>query len=151
MTEAALTIGEVARRVGINTSAIRYYERNGVLPAAARVSGQRRYTEATVERLRALDVAKRAGFTLEEAKVLLGTIDGGTPAHEKLQALAATKLPEVEALIARAEAMRDWLITATGCGCESLDVCALFDGDAVTTPEAPRVAGPPGAAGRLAD
>ena len=127
MDEAMLTIGEVAQRVGLNTSAIRYYERNGVLPEPSRVSGQRRYTEATVDRLRVLDVAKRAGFTLDEAKVLLATIDGGTPAHEELQALATRKLPEVNALIARAEAMRDWLTTATGCNCDTLDVCALFE------------------------
>jgi MerR family transcriptional regulator, redox-sensitive transcriptional activator SoxR len=127
MEDALLTIGEVARRVGIATSAIRYYERNGVLPEPARVSGQRRYTEATVDRLRILDVAKRAGFTLAEAKVLLATMDGGSPAHEQLQELARRKLPEVQALIARAEAMRDWLTTATACGCDTLDVCALFE------------------------
>jgi DNA-binding transcriptional MerR regulator len=127
MDEATLTIGEVADRVGINTSAIRYYERNGVLPKPPRVSGQRRYTGATVDRLRVLDVAKRAGFSLDEAKVLLATIDGGTPAHQELQALATRKLPEVNALIGRAEAMRDWLTTATGCNCDTLDVCALFE------------------------
>jgi MerR family redox-sensitive transcriptional activator SoxR len=136
MDEATLTIGQVAERVGLNTSAIRYYERNGVLPKPFRVSGQRRYTEATVDRLRVLDVAKRAGFTLDEAKVLLATIDGGTPAHEELQALATRKLPEVNALIARAEAMRDWLTTATGCDCDTFDVCALFapEADAPTEP-----------------
>ena len=131
MQDATLTIGQVATRVGLNTSAIRYYERNGILPAPDRVSGQRRYTEATVERLRVLDVAKRAGFTLDEAKILLATIDGGTPAHEELQALATRKLPEVNALIARAEAMRDWLTTATGCDCDTFDVCALFTPAAV--------------------
>lgn len=133
MDEATLTIGEVAQRVGINASAIRYYERNGVLPEPSRVSGQRRYTEATVDRLQVLDVAKRAGFNLDEAKVLLATIDGGTPAHEELQALATRKLPEVHALIARAEAMRDWLTTATGCSCDTLDVCALFDAGPTVT------------------
>jgi DNA-binding transcriptional MerR regulator len=135
MDEATLTIGQVAEHVGINTSAIRYYERNGVLPEPVRQSGQRRYSAETVDRLRVLDVAKRAGFSLDEAKVLLATIDGGTPAHEQLQELAARKLPEVHALIARAEAMRDWLTTATGCNCDTLDVCALFD-PATDTPPA---------------
>jgi MerR family redox-sensitive transcriptional activator SoxR len=125
--ETTLSIGEVAQRVGINASAIRYYERAGVLPEPARQSGQRRYSEETVRRLGILDVAKRAGFTLDEARVLLSTIDGGTPAHEQLHDLAARKLPEVEALIARAEAMRDWLVTATGCSCGTFDVCALFE------------------------
>jgi hypothetical protein len=53
----------------------------------------------------------------------------GTPAFESLRALAARKLPEVEALIERAEAMRAWLRTATDCSCTSLDACALFDPD----------------------
>ena len=59
--------------------------------------------------------------------MLLATTDGDTPAYQELRELAAHKLPEVNALISRAEAMRDWLTTATGCGCESLDVCALFE------------------------
>ncbi|HEX8123097.1 MAG TPA: MerR family transcriptional regulator [Solirubrobacteraceae bacterium] len=126
MEDASLTIGEVARRVGINASAIRYYERNGVLPEPDRVSGQRRYTQTTVDRLRVLDVAKRAGFSLDEAKVLLGTMDATQPAHAALQALAQAKLPEVEALVARAQTMRRWLQAATTCDCETLDVCALF-------------------------
>jgi MerR family transcriptional regulator, redox-sensitive transcriptional activator SoxR len=122
---ATLTIGDVARRAGLNTSAIRYYESVGVLPEPERVAGQRRYTEETVRRLEVLDVAKRAGFTLDEARLLLA--DDDHPAHEQIRALAERKLPEVEALIARANAMRDWLTAATSCTCETLDVCALFD------------------------
>ena len=127
MQDATLTIGEVARRVGLKTSAIRYYESVGVLPEPQRIGGQRRYGEDTIGKLRVLDVAKRAGFSLDEAKVLLATSDGDTPAYQELRELAAHKLPEVNALISRAQAMRDWLTTATGCGCESLDVCALFE------------------------
>jgi MerR family redox-sensitive transcriptional activator SoxR len=130
MEDQTLTIGEVAERVGLKTSAIRYYESVGVLPEPARESGQRRYTVETVRRLQVIDVAKRAGFSLEEARVLLATRGGGTPAHEQLRDLAERKLPDVEALIARAEAMRDWLTTATGCDCQTLDVCALFESDA---------------------
>jgi MerR family redox-sensitive transcriptional activator SoxR len=77
-----------------------------------------------------IDVAKQAGFSLEEIRALLDSIDQGAPAHEELQALAARKLPEMDALIERAQAMRDWLAVAGICGCESLDDCALFaDGD----------------------
>ena len=124
MDEPTLTIGDVAKRLGLRTSAIRYYESVGVLPEPERVGGRRRYTDDTVRRLQILDVAKRAGFSLDEARVLL--VDDH-PAHEQLRALATRKLPEVEALIERAEAMRDWLTTATRCECETLDVCALFD------------------------
>lgn len=126
MTEATLTIGEVADLAKVNVSAIRFYERNGLLPEAERVSGQRRFSADTVQRLGVIDVAKQAGFSLEEVGVLLDSIDRGAPAHEQLRALAARKLPEVEALIERAQAMRGWLTTATGCGCESLESCDLF-------------------------
>jgi MerR family redox-sensitive transcriptional activator SoxR len=123
---AVLTIGEVARQAGVNTSAIRYYERVGVLPAPGRVSGQRRYTPETVRRLGVIDIAKQAGFTLDETRALLHA-DADSAAHAELRDLADRKLPEIEALIARAQAMRDWLLTARGCTCDTLDVCGLFD------------------------
>jgi MerR family redox-sensitive transcriptional activator SoxR len=121
-----LTIGQLAKRFGLNTSAIRYYEAAGVLPEPARVSGQRRYGADAIRRLEVLDVAKRAGFSLDEARVLLQKADAGTPAFEALRELAAHKLPEIDALIERAREMRAWLLTATDCSCTSLDVCALF-------------------------
>jgi MerR family redox-sensitive transcriptional activator SoxR len=125
--DAPLTIGQLADRFGINASAIRFYERTGVLPEPDRVGGQRRYGPDAVRRLEVLEVAKRAGFTLEETTVLLRSADAGTPAFEALRELAARKLPDIEALIERAQAMRSWMLTATGCGCTSLDACALFD------------------------
>jgi hypothetical protein len=82
-----------------------------------------------VQRLRVIDVAKQAGFSLDEVRVLLTSIDEGAPAHEQLQALAERKLPEVDALIKRAQAMRDWLLIASDCGCETLEGCLLFVGD----------------------
>jgi len=127
--DATLTIGEVARRAGLNPSAIRYYERRGVLPEPDRESGRRRYSGETIQRLHVIDVAKRAGLTLDEAAVLLATADEGEPVSEPLRELAARRLPDIEALIARAEAMRDWLQTATTCDCRTLDVCALFADD----------------------
>jgi MerR family redox-sensitive transcriptional activator SoxR len=124
-----LTIGKLADRFGLNTSAIRYYERVGVLPEPARESGQRRYGPDAVRRLEVVEVAKRAGFTLDETRVLLRSAEAGTPAFEALRDLAARKLPEVEALITRAQEMRAWLLTATDCSCTSLDVCALFEAE----------------------
>jgi MerR family transcriptional regulator, redox-sensitive transcriptional activator SoxR len=135
MLDATLTIGQVARRAGLNVSAIRYYEAEGLLPEARRVSGQRRYSEDVFARLGVIDVAKRAGFSLEDIRVLLRSGDAGEPAHARVQELARRKLPEVEELIDRAQAVRAWLKTATGCGCASLDVCALFAQDAHLPPE----------------
>jgi MerR family redox-sensitive transcriptional activator SoxR len=134
--DGTLTIGEVARQVGLNTSAIRYYESLGVLPEPKRVSGQRRYDAATIRRLQVIDVAKRAGFTLDDARTLLAADEGDGSAHEQLRDLAQRKLPEVDAVIQRAQAMRNWLSVATGCGCETLDVCALFEADGIA-PDVP--------------
>ena len=125
MDDTELTIGEVAKRAGVATSAIRYYERVGVLPEADRVSGRRRYGPATVDRLATIAIAQRAGFTLDEITELLRGSDAGE-ASASLQALAQRKLPEVKDLIARAEAMREWLQVAADCGCPTLDVCDLF-------------------------
>jgi MerR family transcriptional regulator, redox-sensitive transcriptional activator SoxR len=132
MDETTLSIGEVARRAGLATSAIRYYERAGVLPPAERVGGRRRYRPEAVRRLAVIGIAQQAGFTLAEIRELLDGTDAGEPAGDTLRALAERKLPEVEALIARAEAMRAWLTLARECGCPTLDVCALFDGRPAT-------------------
>ena len=120
------TIGQLALRFGLNTSAIRYYERVGVLPEPARQSGQRRHGPDAVKRLEALQAAKQAGFTLEEARLLLQRSEAGDPLHQSLRELAARKLPEVEALIARTMTLRSWLLAASDCSCETLDACALF-------------------------
>jgi MerR family redox-sensitive transcriptional activator SoxR len=126
LTEATFGIGEVAREAGVSVSAIRFYEREGLLPEAERMGGKRRFGPDAVKRLQVIDVAKQAGFSLEEIRALLDSIDRGAPAHEELQALAGRKLPEIDALIERARAMRDWLAVASACGCESLEDCPLF-------------------------
>lgn len=127
MDHPQLSIGEVAGRAGVATSAIRFYERRGLLAVPERAGGQRRYHEDAVRRLEVIEIAKRAGFSLDEVRLLLDASDGGEPAHERLRALAESKLPEVEALIARAEAMRDWLELARECSCSNLELCALFE------------------------
>jgi DNA-binding transcriptional MerR regulator len=93
MAEATLGIGEVAREAGVSVSAIRFYERNGLLPEADRVGGRRRFGSDVVRRLGVIDVAKQAGFSLDEIRALLDSIDRGAPAHEELQALAARSCP----------------------------------------------------------
>lgn len=126
MKDITLSIGEVAKEANVSASAIRFYERNGLLPEAERVGGKRRFGPDAVRRLQIIDVAKQAGFSLEEARTLLNSIDRGAPAHAQLRALAAAKLPEVEVLLERTRAMRDWLVVASTCGCESLEDCGLF-------------------------
>ena len=125
--KSSLSIGEVAERAGLRASAIRWYERVGVLPEPERVSGRRRYEPDVLERLAVVDTAQRAGLTLEEIRELLDGADAGEPVGDRLRELAERKLPEVEALIARAEAVRGWLQAAAQCRCPTLEECALFE------------------------
>jgi MerR family redox-sensitive transcriptional activator SoxR len=133
--EETMKIGEVAARAGINASAIRYYERAGVLPAPERFGGQRRYTIDVLWRLAIIDVAQRAGFSLDEIRELLASTTNGARAYEGLRPLAERKLPAIEALIERAQAVKRWLEVASACECSTLDVCALFDDRALGLPE----------------
>ncbi len=99
-----LSIGEVAEAAGLAPSAIRYYERAGLLPAAERVNGRRRYRPSVLTRLRVIEVAKRAGFTLAEIRTLMTGFGDDVSPSARWEQLAGRKLEEVEALIERAEA-----------------------------------------------
>ena len=121
-----MRIGQVAEISGFSASSIRFYEAEGVLPEPERVAGRRDYEPEVLDRLAAIDVARRAGFSLEEIRGLLGAAET-EQAGEALSELAGRKLADVEALISQAEAMRDWLRGAQACDCPTLDVCALFD------------------------
>ena len=98
-----LAIGELARRTGVTASALRYYEELGLLPAPARVSGQRRYPESAATIVAAIRLHSDAGFTLAEQKALLAS-PGGTPDWREL---AQRKLAELDERIARAQAARE--------------------------------------------
>jgi|SRR5947209_3660567 len=122
-----LSIGEIAERAGIRPSAIRYYESIGILPPAERISGQRRYDERVLQLLAVIDTGQSVGLSLEEIGALLqASRDGAVGA--KVRALAERKLPEVEALIVRAQAVKRWLEAAEACRCPELEDCPLFDG-----------------------
>ena len=121
-----LTIGTVAKRAGLNTSHIRFYERVGVLPQPVRVGGQRRYREEILHRLSIIDVAQRAGLSLDEIARLTGPESRSADASRHIRALADEKLPRIDALIVRAQAVKHWLEVAQHCDCESVDVCGLF-------------------------
>jgi MerR family redox-sensitive transcriptional activator SoxR len=123
---AQLSIGEVARRASVRTSAIRYYEDAGLLPSPRRVSGRRVYDDEIFTRLTLIDMAQEAGFTVAEIRVLMEGFTAETPASERWHALATAKLIEVDAMIARAERMRALLEQALRCGCLRLEDCAAL-------------------------
>lgn len=121
-----MEIGEASRRAGVSTSAIRYYERVGLLPEPDRVNGRRRYEEEVLRSLALIGGAKRAGFTLGEIKTLLHGFPAGTAAPDRWRTLAHEKLGEVEMALARLRETRELLGEALRCGCASLDECATL-------------------------
>ncbi len=132
-----MSIGEVARRAGIRPSAIRYYESIGLLPVPRRVSGRRRYDEGVLQLLAAIGLARRAGFTLGEARTLCTGFSATTPPSARWRALAERKLPEIQALIDRAQEMKRLLELGIECQCLSLEECRLLvpeAGDGSTEP-----------------
>ena len=125
-----LTIGEVARRAGLQTSAIRYYESVGLIPPPRRVNGRRRYEEGVLQRLALIQLARQAGFRIGELQVLLTGFSPDTPASTRWQKLAAEKIAEMDALIERSQAIKAWLVRVQNeCQCVNIDDCAtiVFD------------------------
>jgi MerR family transcriptional regulator, redox-sensitive transcriptional activator SoxR len=122
-----LTIGEVARRAGVATSSIRYYERIELLPKPERVGGQRRYGTDVLGKLGFIGVAQSAGFKLAEIKALIAGVDSDVGMADQMRMLSARKLDEVEALLERTRAMKGWLEVAQHCGCATPAECALFE------------------------
>jgi len=113
-----MTIGEVARQAGLRASAIRFYERAGVLPKPVRAGGQRRYDRTILERLAVLRHAKDCGLTLDEARILL---NGEGPPPERWQRVARKKIAELDALARRIDEMRELL--ERRCRCRDVGEC----------------------------
>jgi MerR family redox-sensitive transcriptional activator SoxR len=118
-----LTISEVAQRTGLRTSAIRYYESLNLLPVPQRVSGQRRYQPAIIERLVFIQTARRLGFSLTEIQSLLQEQPALIPLTERWQDLARKKLGEVKTLIQEAQQIQQRLEEGMGCACADLEDC----------------------------
>jgi MerR family redox-sensitive transcriptional activator SoxR len=123
-----MSIGQVARICGLAPSAIRYYERAGLLPRPIRVSRQRRYGPEMVGRLRLLQVAREAGFTIAETRTFLAGFPATTPPASRWRTLAERKLLEIESQIARLKRMQTLLQTSFHCQCLSLEDCARIIG-----------------------
>jgi MerR family redox-sensitive transcriptional activator SoxR len=103
----AMTISEVARQVGLHPSAIRYYERIGLLPSPPRRSGRRRYDPSVVNCLAVIQRARQSGFTLAEIRELFFGFRGASRASERWQELSRRKLAELDDRIEEIREMRD--------------------------------------------
>jgi MerR family transcriptional regulator, redox-sensitive transcriptional activator SoxR len=126
-TESRLAIGDVALAAGVKPSAIRFYERKGLLPAPQRSGGQRRYSANILQLLRVIEVSKAAGFTLKEIEDLLHGFERRTPPSKRWRARTEEKLRELDTLIARADGMRALLKRGLECGCLTLEDCSLIE------------------------
>ncbi len=117
-----LAIGEVARRTGLTTSAIRFYEREGLLPVPPRSSGRRSYSRDVFTALAVIRLAQEAGFTISEIRGLMSGF-GDEPASARWRTLAKAKLVEIQGVIERAQAMKALLEEGVRCGCLRLEDC----------------------------
>jgi len=119
MAMTDLSIGEVAVEAGLRTSAIRYYEKIGLLPKPLRRNGRRRYDRAILERLAIVHFAKRVGFSITEMKMLLGG-GPGRPPPERWRNLAHERVAQVDQLIAEASVVRQLLLETLDQKCPKL-------------------------------
>jgi MerR family transcriptional regulator, redox-sensitive transcriptional activator SoxR len=121
---ATLTIGEIARRTGVATSTLRYYESIGLLPKAVRQSGQRRYDPTTIRAVGFIKLAQHAGFSVNEIGTLLHGFPTDTPPSVRWQELAQNKLKEIETQMARVLEMKRVLEEGLSCGCITIEECS---------------------------
>jgi MerR family redox-sensitive transcriptional activator SoxR len=122
----AWKIGDVARRVGLRPSALRYYERVGLLPKPRRSSRQRCYDPEIIGRLEIIRVAREAGFSIRETRLFLTGFASATKPSERWRSLAERKLVEVEDQIRRAETMKVLLKESFRCRCPRLEDCERY-------------------------
>lgn len=123
-----LTVGEVAARAGVATSALRFYEANGLIRSDRNEAGHRRYHADVLRRVGFVKVAQRVGLSLDEIRSALDSLPNGrTPNRRDWARLASSWRPVIDDRIALLEAMKDQLDGCIGCGCLSLDTCELYN------------------------
>ena len=123
-----LTIGDLARRTGLSVSAIRFYEARGLVTAVRTSGNQRRFLRSDIRRLSFALIAQRLGLTLGEIEAELATLpQGRAPTHADWAAISTRIRGLLDAKIAMIERTRDLLDGCIGCGCLSLERCALYN------------------------
>lgn len=123
-----LTIGELAERAGVNTSALRFYETQGLITSERTGGGQRRFHRDELRRVAFIRAAQNVGLSLEQIAASLATLpEGRTPTKADWARLARQWRPALDEQIALLERLRDTLTDCIGCGCLSLKACALYN------------------------
>jgi MerR family redox-sensitive transcriptional activator SoxR len=125
-----LTIGEVAARSGVAPSALRFYEREGLLSSARTDGNQRRYERAVLRRIAFIQAGRAAGVSLSDIGAALdGLPKSRTPSRKDWERLSNRWRDDLDARIATLQALRERLTTCIGCGCLSIDQCDLLNPD----------------------
>jgi MerR family redox-sensitive transcriptional activator SoxR len=125
-TATPLTIGEVARRSGVATSALRFYESRGLIASERAGSGHRRFGRDVLRRVAFIVFAQRIGLSLDEIGEELAKLPGGdVPTRRDWGRLSSTWISRIEERMAELERLRRGLTECIGCGCLSLDRCRL--------------------------
>ena len=125
-----LSIGELSRRSGVSPSALRFYERQGLIAAERSEGNQRRYPGVTLRRVALVQAGKAAGIPLDRIRQALDTLPAGRPPTKRdWERLSASWRRELDERIATLEAIRTRLTTCIGCGCLSLQTCRLLNPD----------------------
>lgn len=125
-----LTIGDMAARSGVAQSALRYYEREGLIRSTRTSGNQRRYERHELRRIAFIRIAQQVGVSLEEIREALAALpENRTPTKADWARLSARWRRKLEARIAMMERLRDQLTGCIGCGCLSLSRCKLINPD----------------------
>jgi MerR family redox-sensitive transcriptional activator SoxR len=119
-----VTIGELAATSRLKPSAIRFYEKSGLLPAPDRKNGRRVYSSDAVHRLTLIGFAKDTGFSLPEIALLIHGFPGSPTAGARWRKLAQAKIAQLESSIAKARTMESMLRSIMSCRCLTIDQCA---------------------------
>ncbi len=123
-----LSIGDIAARTGLAVSAIRYYEEQGLIAPWRNAAGRRRFQRADIRRLSFVMVAQQFGFTLPQIRIELDRLPRHrAPTKADWTRISQTFRTELDTRIARLERLRDTLDGCIGCGCLSLESCALYN------------------------
>jgi MerR family transcriptional regulator, redox-sensitive transcriptional activator SoxR len=127
---AELMIGEVAARSGVAPSALRFYERRGLIASTRTPGNQRRYERAVLRRIAFIQAGRAAGIPLERIRGALSTLpERRTPSRRDWERLSKRWREDLETRIAILQALHDRLNTCIGCGCLSIDRCELLNPD----------------------
>lgn len=125
-----LTIGELAARSGVATSALRFYEAQALITARRTSGNQRRYERATLRRVAFIQAGRAAGIPLERIRSALEALPAGrTPTRRDWERLSRGWREDLDRRITALQALRNRLTTCIGCGCLSIDACELLNPD----------------------